>query len=372
MALMDTMTNVVGVLIIVLVLIGLGLAKSVKKVLSDLPLVNAEEHEQLKSEMDKFKGLRDPDEVTAELAKIQAELQTIAAELQQLTAKRDENPLNLIDVERLATDLDTFLKTRDVRKQAVDVLLAEIDKLKLKLDNTPRYTPPPAIGVRLPKAQPMPQKAEIHRFLISEGRILYLPNEDFKKKVEEELRKGTRDYTLKQEVMKDAAGKQVTRKEANGQDVIRKKMVFDGPKMTAFFNGLKMGTREIKVEVVQQTNATNVQFRMTPKPGVGETIEQIKSGGSKFRSQFTSIRSNKDAVLWFHVCRDSIPTYLAIRDMVDAADDIPVGWDIYEKPVYSQTMPSDYLVDFTPPPPTPVVPGAPAPVKIAAPQMTLD
>ena len=185
MALMDTMTNVVGVLIIVLVLIGLGLAKSVKKVLSDLPLVNAEEHEQLKSEMDKFKGLRDPDEVTAELAKIQGELQTIAAELQQLTAKRDENPLNLIDVERLAKDLETFLKTRDVRKQAVDVLLAEIDKLKLKLDNTPRYTPPPAIGVRLPKAQPMPQKAEIHRFLISEGRILYLPNEDFKKKVEE-------------------------------------------------------------------------------------------------------------------------------------------------------------------------------------------
>lgn len=371
-ALMDTMTNVVGVLIIVLVLIGLGLAKSVKKVLSDLPLVNAEEHEQLKSEMDKFKGLRDPDEVKAELAKIQAELQTIAAELQQLTAKRDENPLNLIDVEKLAKDLETFLKTRDVRKQAVDVLLAEIDKLKLKLDTTPRYTPPPAIGVRLPKAQPMPQKAEIHRFLISEGRILYLPSEDFKKKVEEELRKGTRDYTLKQEVMKDAAGKQVTRKEANGQDVIRKKMVFDGPKMTAFFNGLKMGTREIKVEVVQQTNAANVQFRMTPKPGVGETIEQIKSGGSKFRSQFTSIRSNKDAVLWFHVCRDSIPTYLAIRDMVDAADDIPVGWDIYDRPVYSQNMPSDYLVDFTPPPPPPVVPGAPAPVKIAAPQMTLD
>jgi len=217
----------------------------------------------------------------------------------------------------------------------------------------------------------MPQKAEIHRFLISESRIIYLPLEDFKKKVEQELRKGSRDYTIRQEIVKDAAGKQVTKKEANGQDVVRKKMVFDGSKMTAFFNAIDMGTREMRVEVVPQTNSPNIQIRLNPKAGVGETIEQIRSGGSKFRSQFTAIRSDKDSVLWFHVCRDSIPAYLAIRDMVDAAD-IPVGWDIYDKPVYVQTMPADYLVEFTPTPVPPPVPGAPAPVKIAAPQMILD
>jgi hypothetical protein len=40
-ALMDTMTNVVGVLIIVLVMIGIGLARSVNKVLSELPPVRS-------------------------------------------------------------------------------------------------------------------------------------------------------------------------------------------------------------------------------------------------------------------------------------------------------------------------------------------
>jgi hypothetical protein len=41
-ALMDTMTNVVGVLTIVLVMIGISLAKAVRKVLSELPPVTTE------------------------------------------------------------------------------------------------------------------------------------------------------------------------------------------------------------------------------------------------------------------------------------------------------------------------------------------
>ncbi|MEY5015205.1 MAG: hypothetical protein RIS92_1563, partial [Verrucomicrobiota bacterium] len=39
-ALMDTMTNVVGVLIIMMVMIGISLATTVKKVLSELPDVS--------------------------------------------------------------------------------------------------------------------------------------------------------------------------------------------------------------------------------------------------------------------------------------------------------------------------------------------
>jgi septal ring-binding cell division protein DamX len=74
-ALMDTMTNVVGVLIIVLVMIGIGLAKSVKKVLSELPLVSEEEHVKLKEELAKIDTSHDPAEVAADTAKLQKELE---------------------------------------------------------------------------------------------------------------------------------------------------------------------------------------------------------------------------------------------------------------------------------------------------------
>jgi cell division protein FtsB len=87
-ALMDTMTNVVGVLIIVLVMIGIGLAKSVQKVLSDLPMVSVEEHKILKDEMGQYDAKRDPAEVQLEIAKLQDELKKIEDELHALEGEK--------------------------------------------------------------------------------------------------------------------------------------------------------------------------------------------------------------------------------------------------------------------------------------------
>ena len=46
-ALMDTMTNVVGVLVIVLVMVGLSITNTVKQILSDLPPVTVEQLQEL-------------------------------------------------------------------------------------------------------------------------------------------------------------------------------------------------------------------------------------------------------------------------------------------------------------------------------------
>jgi hypothetical protein len=370
-ALMDTMTNVVGVLIIVLVLIGLGLARSVKKVLSDLPMVDAAEHEKLKEEMQQFKDLQDPAEIQEKIAKLQAELQKIMEALKALDAQQQKNPVVLVDIEKLKKQLEAAQKERNDRKTAVDGLLAEIDKLKIKLDTTPPYVPPADIGVNLPNTKPMPDKAEIHRFLISENRIMHLANTDFRKNIEQELRRGRKDYTVKQDVVKDPTGKPVMKKEANGQTMVQKKTVFDSAKMTAFFNAANVGNRDTKVEVVQQPNSPNVQMRIVPKPGGGETIEQIKSATSQFRSVFNALKSDKKSVIWFHVCRDSIPAYLAIRDMVDAVG-VPVGWDLVDRPVYSENFSQDFMVEFTPPPAPPVDPNKPPPINIAAPKSAVD
>ena len=85
-------------------------------------------------------------------------------------------------------------------------------------------------------------------------------------------------------------------------------------------------------------------------------------------------------MIWFHVGRDSIATYLAARDIVDR-EQIPVGWDISDKPTYTHNVPVDYLVEYTPPPPAPAAAGVavapakppgPPPVVIAAPKAAVD
>jgi biopolymer transport protein ExbD len=50
-ALMDTMTNVVGVLMIVFVVVALSLANAMQKILSELPNVTPEEHQEMKKKL---------------------------------------------------------------------------------------------------------------------------------------------------------------------------------------------------------------------------------------------------------------------------------------------------------------------------------
>ena len=76
-ALMDTMTNVVGVLIIVLVMVGIGLARSVNKILSELPPVTKEEHAKLKKEVTEATPKKDPAKVEEETKKLEEDLKKV-------------------------------------------------------------------------------------------------------------------------------------------------------------------------------------------------------------------------------------------------------------------------------------------------------
>ena len=96
-------------------------------------------------------------------------------------------------------------------------LLAEIDNLKIKLDTTPAYVPPPGIAIRLPNPKPMPEQAELQRVLVSENKLVFLREKDFAKAVEEELKNGNSDYTTRRETVKGPDGKVLMKKGSTGQ-----------------------------------------------------------------------------------------------------------------------------------------------------------
>jgi hypothetical protein len=378
-ALMDTMTNVVGVLIIVLVMIGIGLAKSVKKVLSELPLVSEEEHVQLKEELAKIDTSHDPADVAAETAKLQTDLEKAVEALKEAESAQAKNPIVLEDLDKLLKQIDSLRKERDQRKLTVSELLAEIDKLKIKLDTTPAYVPPPGITIRLPNPKPMPEQAELQRVLVSENKLVFLREKDFAKAVEEELRNGNSDYTTRRETVKGPDGKVLMKKGSTGQPAPVRKLTFDPLKMANFFTRANVGNRDVKVEVAQIPSSPNIQLTLTLKPTGGETVEQARKMSSAFRSQLHALKANPKAVIWFHVCKDSIPAYLGARDLVDL-DGIPVGWEMWDKPTFTQKISQEYLVEYNAPPPAPaaapggvpVKPAGPPPVVIAAPKATVD
>ena len=115
-ALMDTMTNVVGVLIIVLVMVGISLANSVRKVLSDLPPVSVEEHATLQKEVEAATPKHDPTKVDAEIAKLEVDVKKSAEQLATMDVTKDQQNIKVIDLDALTKQLAEKKKERAEKK----------------------------------------------------------------------------------------------------------------------------------------------------------------------------------------------------------------------------------------------------------------
>ena len=368
-ALMDTMTNVVGVLIIVLVMIGIGLARSVNKVLSDLPPVTVDEHIKLVKEVTESKPKADPQKVDEESAKLQKDMKKAIEDLKTMEVSKDKQKIKIVDLDDLEKQLAERKKERDAKKAAVDKLLTDLDKLKAQLDTTPVYVPPPATVVKLPNPRPMPDKAEVQHFLVAGGRIIFTNDEQFSDLVEAELKRAETTIALSRETVKGPDGKPVMVKDPkSGHLSQQRKIVFDPKKLAEYFARARLGSREIKIDVIPAPNSPRIPMKLTPLPNAGETIDQAKILVSGFQTLLKKFKTNPKAVVWFHVYKDSIPTYLAAREIADQMG-VPVGWDIYGNPAFVRNMPAEYSVPYTATPPPAAAPGA---VTIAPPKTTLD
>ena len=170
-ALMDTMTNVVGVLIIVLVLVGLGVAGAVKKILSELPPVDVKTLEQLKEVIAKKETPPDPTTIDEQASEAEKQIKKAIEELKTLDLSPEKQ--KLVDIDNLDKQLADKKKDRDAKKKDIEKLLADLDAMKARLDQTPVYTPPPASVVRLPNPRPYPEKPVETRVLVAKEGILF-------------------------------------------------------------------------------------------------------------------------------------------------------------------------------------------------------
>ncbi len=369
---MDTMTNVVGVLIIVLVLIGIGLARSVNKVLSELPPVTPEKHAELKKIVENSTPKHDPKKVTEDLAKLQEQAKKAEEQLKTMDLTKEKQSVKIVDLDDLKKQLEERQKQRDAKKAEVEKLLAEAEKLKAQLEKTPVFIPPPtgpATVVKLPNPRPMPANADIMHFLIVGGRISFINDDEVERIVEQEIRNNETSFVLTRETVKGPDGKQLMVKDKLGRVSPQRKITYDAKKLTDHFSKARLNTRGYKVEIVPSPNSPRIPVRITPTSDGGETVEQAKKLTSVFQGLLRQLKANPKAVIWFHVFKDSIPTYLEARELVDQAG-IAVGWDIYGNPFYVYTLPPQYVVNYTPAA-LPPAGGAPA-VTIAPPKQTLD
>jgi hypothetical protein len=217
-ALMDTMTNVVGVLIIVLVMVGLSVSNVVKTVLSDLPPVTKEELAEIRENAKALPKLPTPEQLEEQKKKAETDLKKILEELKTVDISDLESKMKAMDLDEYKKQLELRKKEREAQKTATDKLQTEIERLKALLDQTPVYQPPPPKYVRLPNPRPYPEKPNETRVLVAKQGVLTFNQPQFLKpildgmeKVKSQLEYQRVEYTPFAKLMEKVLGASATK-----------------------------------------------------------------------------------------------------------------------------------------------------------------
>jgi len=113
-SLMDAVTNVVGVLMIVLVMMALNTARTLQKILSDLPPVTKEEHQQMQEQV---KALppppADPKKIVEDKLKAEQDLKKAIEQLQTVDTTDLAKQMKFMDLDSFRKKLEDAKKERE-------------------------------------------------------------------------------------------------------------------------------------------------------------------------------------------------------------------------------------------------------------------
>ncbi len=323
-SLMDAVTNVVGVLMIVFVLVALKVASTVEKFLSELPPATPQMVEELKKKKEEIPpSPKTPEDIEKETELAKAQTKKIIAELSTIDITSIQQSVKFMDLDEIQKKIDEATKEREKQKVELDKAFAEVDRLKKALDDTPVYAPPPPKYVRIPNPRPMPENAVRENFLITKGRVVYLNEAQFLSAVMAEFEKNKKTF-LSPKATAD-------------------KPVYDPAKVLAHFERARIGDRTLAASVEQTAPTSPALFmKLMLQEGGGEDVTQLKNPASFYQRALRKFKSEPGKVISFVVAPDSVEAYLESRLVADAIG-VPVVWNLSNLDYYRVRMPGIVL-----------------------------
>ena len=341
-SLLDTMTNVVGVLIVVLIVTQVNISSAAKRIRANLPEVTVpmmvelqEKDEEVRKQLAE---LRDPAEVKPEeVEKAREELRALVAQRKEL--KKTEARFKKIDLEVAIIEqkIEQLKQQLDAEGGQLAQIRSEIEEKKDALTSRkPRL-------VRLPNPRVPEKEAREVLLIVRGGRLLHFDRE----------------------VILDAiAAKVRPRKDLLSRDP-KYKNRYDRKKIMPVLESLKESNPLYRFDFKLHPNG-NIQLYCYPRDGKGETVEDL----AKPRAVGIDVMNDAGQArnyLRFLVTRDSFGPYIAMRRMAEKRQ-IPVGWkfsdDVVRQSFYlhERKIRATPDPDWKPPPPNPN-PGKQPPAK---------
>ena len=332
-SLLDTMTTVVGIMIVILIVVQLGADSAVKEYVEREKAANSQklEEDAMKHYLKQKATLLEQKQnlqmsMAAKNKEDQKLIREIAALEKTLTETRSSMPKSL----NPPPSIQAEKKKEEDKKKTIEV---KLKKIKGLLAKRPNYQPEQSVFAR----RSAPPNAKPFRFLCRGGKIYPIDDNRLIGRVTQELK--SRPYS-------------------------NKAKEHDGKVLAHFFKG-KTG---ILFQAMSRSMRTNGSSLTAQEERSGEDETALTKGNSKYLAALTSI-TPKSHYLQFEVHADSFATYLAARHIASKRN-FPAGWKpISRGPQTDSTLALWNVFDLgraallasKPPPPKPS--GKPAPPK---------
>ena len=360
-SLLDTMTNVVGILVLVLIVTQLGVSDAVTKITASSTITEDDLTKAKLQMLDLELEKKDLTEQTASLASfdVDAERERLKRLKEQLEARKkllqdqskQANEFSMAiqrDRQTAAKNQKEIENTQKKRKELQTALTASLDKraeLQALLDKTPKRAAAPAKVVNIPNPRPAPPGARQATFLCAFNRL----------------------YPMNLEAMRKDA-------EIRSKDIItRRRLNLDRAKgidpeaFEKLYTKLKYPSDNFFDVEYYVAGSRWPRLRLVPKESRGATEEEVRKPGSRIRKLMGLLDPQKYYVR-FYVLPDSYDVYLTARRVLTDAG-LLAGWDPQPQNwVYTTHVTGG--IELGPPRPKPPAPTTPA--KPAKPANVID
>ncbi|MEX2578202.1 MAG: hypothetical protein WD342_04025 [Verrucomicrobiales bacterium] len=386
-SLMDALTNVVGILLLILIVSSLGITAAVRQVVENLPEVTQEELEAMKASRDKtldnLEELKQTQSNTLANLPTEEEATQLMAELEEFEENNEELAEKTSDIEEWQQKVEEQEEKKEVNDEKVQVADARNRELAAILAETPEVETKQAKEVAMPNPRVADAESRALYLVCKFGKLFFVGDPyDHAFRIRDVIdqnfgdlaftgkatgsytyalkttRKNdsgnflplTEDYRLsRREKEAIAAWDSLTPKWGNREGVVASsdlsvvqrifgsndraelnvaKFRHDDKKIAAFFGDGKYGPKDFNYHVSKSGN-DRIKMGLEMKEDGGWTPEQFLAQNSQFEQYCKQASTARRTLFYFYVAPDSFETYLQARAKSEEFR-IPAGWTIWD------------------------------------------
>lgn len=382
-SLMDAMTNVVGILLLILIISSLGISSAVKKIVENLREVTPEQLEQIKVSIDNtrenLQKLRQTQIELQEVQKPEEEVKQLAVELEEFEKDNKELTEKTSDLEEWKKKVMEQEEKKVVNDGNVQVAATELANLKAILAQTEKREVKPAKVVNMPNPRLAPDEATAHFVICKNNKVYYAGDPythvyrvrdvidqnfanlaytgkgvgayiySFQSTRQNDARTGYlplyETVRVNSRFVKELGWESIKMTTMNSAGTVQpekailprlfgaeerkdfavSKFRIDEARVKAFFGDGKFGPPDFSYHISRNGTTDRLKLALGFKPDGGWTVQQFKVQGSEFDLACKRVSVSRGSFFYYYVAPDSFEVYLDVRDMTEAYK-IPAGW----------------------------------------------